>query len=359
MNQLLSIPGEYITTGIILIASTIISILILRLFPSSLPGAPDKAARAGVASRLLDRILTGLVIFLLLWKLSPLLTSFSTILQAPIGLLYLPGGLIGTVLGIAGVGIWLGWILTHPRSEEARENRPLDLRALLIFAAALLLIGVPTGRIRELASQGLFSSAELGTGSQPGNEAFDFSLPTLEDFSAQAHSGEPAIITAAPADSQESVEKNSEEPMEELQQQDIIQPLGGQILLSNLRGKPVVLNFWATWCPPCRAEFPELVQLQKDYGEDVHIIGVNLTSSEGRVEDVQDFVDQYEPRFIHVLDTSGAVQARYGVRSVPTTIIIDQSGIITYRRGGAVSANLLAGRLDSLLAQEPTALPAP
>jgi thiol-disulfide isomerase/thioredoxin len=354
MNQLLSIPGEYITTGIILIASTIISILILRLFPSSLPGAPDKAVRAGVASRLLDRILTGLVIFLLLWKLSPLLTSFSTILQAPIGLLYLPGGLVGTLLGIVGVGIWLGWILTHPRSEEARENRPLDLRALLIFAAALLLIGIPTGRIRELASQGLFSSAELGTGSQPGNEAFDFSLPTLEDFSAQAHSGEPAIITAVPADPQDSAEA----PREDLQQ-DIIQPLGGQILLSNLRGKPVVLNFWATWCPPCRAEFPELVQLQQDYGADVHIIGVNLTSSEGRVGDVQDFVDQYEPRFIHVLDTSGAVQARYGVRSVPTTIIIDQTGIITYRRGGAVSANLLAGKLDRLLSQESLTLPAP
>lgn len=345
MDQLLNIPREYLVTGLIIIVSGAVSLLLLRFIPRSLPGAPDKQARGVTASRLLDRLVTGLLIFLVMWKLSPLLTSLGTVLQEPLALLYLPGGTVGTILGLGGAGLWFAWSIWGAKKTDD-EQRPRDIRALGIFLGVFLLGGLPTMRILELAEQGVFSSREQGTGSRVGEEAYDFSLPVLENFSPQALRGEPResglgdtpVISAAP---------------------DTIEPLGGQIMVSALRGKPVVLNFWATWCPPCRAEFPELVKLQEEYGDRVHILGVNLTSSEASVAGVQEFVDRFSPAFTHGLDTSGSVQARYGVRTVPTTLIIDQTGIITYRRSGAVSRNLLASRLDSLLEAEPQSLPAP
>ena len=86
---------------------------------------------------------------------------------------------------------------------------------------------------------------------------------------------------------------------------------GKTYTLSDLKGaKPVLVNFWASWCPPCKAEAPDLVQLYKEYGDEMEIYAVNLTSADS-VEGAQQFVDEYGFEFPVLLDDKGEVGKIY------------------------------------------------
>ena len=107
---------------------------------------------------------------------------------------------------------------------------------------------------------------------------------------------------------------------------------GSQTTLSSLRGKAVLLNLWASWCPPCRAEMPSMERLHarlKDKG--VVVLGVDL--QEGKRE-VEDFVREHKISFPVVLDRNGSAGAAYGVRSIPTTFIVGRDGAILAGRIG-------------------------
>lgn len=107
---------------------------------------------------------------------------------------------------------------------------------------------------------------------------------------------------------------------------------GGTVRLSDYRGKKVVLNFWASWCPPCRVEMPYMENYYKEYKdiENVEILAVNMTELErGRSEKVGEFVDEHQLTFPILLDEIGAVMDLYKVMIYPTTYIISAEGIIT------------------------------
>ena len=120
---------------------------------------------------------------------------------------------------------------------------------------------------------------------------------------------------------------------------------GETFKLSNLRGKPVVLNFWATWCPPCRAELPELQAASQRLAGQVAIVGVN--QAETPVE-VQAFAEKLGLSFTIPLDQSADVSRLYRVRSLPTTFFIDRSGIIRQMQIGPVTEATLAQSLKTI-----------
>ena len=102
--------------------------------------------------------------------------------------------------------------------------------------------------------------------------------------------------------------------------------------LRDLRGKVVLLNFWATWCVPCRAEMPDIEGVFREFaGRELVVVAVNL--QEGR-RAVRRFVDELNLTFPVVLDGDGKVAAAYGVRPIPTTFLIDQNGFILGRSFG-------------------------
>lgn len=102
---------------------------------------------------------------------------------------------------------------------------------------------------------------------------------------------------------------------------------GKNVQLSNLRGKPVIVNFWATWCPPCRAEMPELEKVwQDDKRGDVILLGVDQGESVNAVERFKREVADVS--FPLLFDTRVEVSALYGVRALPTTFFIDAQGRI-------------------------------
>jgi thiol-disulfide isomerase/thioredoxin len=125
---------------------------------------------------------------------------------------------------------------------------------------------------------------------------------------------------------------------------------GNQVSLSDFRGKTVFVNFWATWCPPCRAEMPEIeavYQEHKDKG--VVVIGVNILVSEilrGYDEnDVLQYVQQGGYSWTFVLDTTGEVAASYNITAIPTIFFIDKDGIIQAVNIGAMSKRAMESKL--------------
>ena len=122
---------------------------------------------------------------------------------------------------------------------------------------------------------------------------------------------------------------------------------GGDLRLSDLRGKVVILNFWASWCAPCRQEMPEFVRL---YGENqakgLEIVAVDLQEAESQV---RGFVDEFGMRFPVVFDRSGNVANTYRVRQLPVTLIVDRDGVIRATKDGPVTPDFLKAELAKVL----------
>jgi cytochrome c biogenesis protein CcmG/thiol:disulfide interchange protein DsbE len=97
---------------------------------------------------------------------------------------------------------------------------------------------------------------------------------------------------------------------------------GEKLSLSDYKGKVIILNFWATWCGPCKMEIPSFIELQDTYGEDLVILGVSLDQSGPQV--VVPFVEQNNINYPVVYGNGQVVQAYGGVRGIPTTFVIDR-----------------------------------
>lgn len=122
----------------------------------------------------------------------------------------------------------------------------------------------------------------------------------------------------------------------------VIDTSGNTFKLSALRGTPVVLNFWATWCPPCRAELPELQAGSERLAGQIAIVGLN----QGETPDqVRTFAEQLGLTFQIPLDEGMDVSATYGVRSLPTTFFLDRSGVIRDMRIGPLTEATFAQHL--------------
>lgn len=129
-------------------------------------------------------------------------------------------------------------------------------------------------------------------------------------------------------------------------------PEGSPLRLSSLRGRPVVLNFWASWCDTCPEEAPNLARLWDRYGKrGVVVLGVN---SQNDPPKARAFLSQYKLRFANVREGDDAVARRYGVAAMPETFLIDPDGMIRVLpiRGALNDAieEQIAAHLDQVLA---------
>lgn len=119
------------------------------------------------------------------------------------------------------------------------------------------------------------------------------------------------------------------------------------ISISDYKGKPMFINFWASWCDPCKQETPDLVKAYAKYGNEVEFIGVNLTSSDS-VADVTKFVHQYGMKYTVLLDTAGQVSKQYGIVGIPTSVFVNGEGKITAIYMGAIPTHVLTQDLNSI-----------
>ena len=121
--------------------------------------------------------------------------------------------------------------------------------------------------------------------------------------------------------------------------------LTGKETKVTLDGQIIVLNFWATWCPPCRQEMPELEKFARQYSNKVTFYAINIQEPH---DTVTEFLTQNQYTMKVLSDKDGEVAKKFRVNSIPTTLVVDKQGIIKYRKSGPVTVTELEGVLNGL-----------
>ena len=278
------------------IGRAVLSVRLLLIFGSAgggllatwvLLGSRRKALRR----RLVDTLSTAGLLFLLSWKIAPLISQFATIRREPLLLLWASGGRLGVVLGSVVALGYLGWqFYRHTDAAQLVRATALTLAASL----TLLLVLYSALALTTAAGAAGLVSARVGDAAPP------LELETLE---------------------------------------------GSTLSVAQLRGAPVLVNFWATWCAPCRAETAVKNRLAQEFNGRAHVVGVNLTNSESGVQVVRDYAREWGISYPVLLDHSGRAAASYGVRGTPTTVVLDADGAVHSRIFGAMSYDAAARAL--------------
>jgi thiol-disulfide isomerase/thioredoxin len=126
---------------------------------------------------------------------------------------------------------------------------------------------------------------------------------------------------------------------------------GGTYSMESRKGNVVVINFWATWCGPCRFEIPELVELQEEYGpEGFEVLGISM--DEEGFDVIRPFAEEMAINYPIVVDHGSVASQFGGIYGLPTTFIVDRNGLIQERIIGLVTRQSLEPRLQILLSEE-------
>ena len=182
------------------------------------------------------------------------------------------------------------------------SSRSLHVRLRVAHAALALLLGL------SLAGMGCTAKEPVTQGGAVGSAAPAFALPDLE---------------------------------------------GKTVTNTDLQGKVVLLNFWATWCPPCKAEVPDFVRLQSKYREQGLVI-VGLSLDAGGAHDVRPFAEEYDVNYTMLIASPETADAYGGIQAVPTTFVLDRKGTIVKRFLGQVPPEVFEEAIRPLLAQSAT-----
>lgn len=123
---------------------------------------------------------------------------------------------------------------------------------------------------------------------------------------------------------------------------------GQQVTLSELRGKPVFINFWASWCPPCKEEMPYIQEAYTKYKDEVVFLGVNVTPGDS-IEKATKFMDENGYDMPVIFDLDGEVSQLYRANSIPTSFFIDKEGVIQVRYTGPMSLQQIENYLNKIV----------
>jgi peroxiredoxin len=292
-----------------------------------------------------DRFVEALFLWLLVWKLSVLVFNPQSVWDSPWALLYFSGGNRGAWLA-ALIAITYVWYKDHKS-----PNIPIFIDSWLVS----ILVGYTSYRILELIAVEVNVSTNgalallglimviVGAARRPQLEGRR--LPTLFLSFVIAH----ALISTIAANTWEKTEISAQAGREtgtsigaQAPDFELTTLQGDRVKLSDFRGKKVVLNFWATWCPPCRVEMPHMQRFYSEYKDrNVVIVSVDAMHTEVSKVVVQAFADDWGLTFPVVLDTVGEVGKIYQVTAYPATYILDEQGIIRKKHPGAMDQEML------------------
>lgn len=246
---------------------------------------------------------------------------------------------LGFVLPFMAVGLFTGTLL-----EFFKKHGKIVKYTVKIGGILMLIIGVMmlTGWMNGISSY-LSTKGTQTTETEPSDNSTASADNTVKE--------DPSTVTNTET---ENAETEDAETADTVPAPDftLTDQYGNSHTLSDYKGKTVFLNFWATWCPPCRAEMPEIQELFEEYGEnanDLIILGVASPNvgQEGSADDIAAFLSENEYSYPVVMDTDGLNSYAYGVSALPTTFMIDKDGNVF----GYVSGQLTKDIMSSIITQ--------
>ena len=162
----------------------------------------------------------------------------------------------------------------------------------------------------------------------------------------------PAVTNPAETTDRTATTDTTDEAIEPMPDFTVLDRDGNPVKLSDLRGKPVILNFWASWCGPCQSEMPDFQKAYETYGDDVHFMIVNVTDgSRETVETARAYVDGQGYTFPIYFDTTLEAAILYGASAIPLSVFMDAEGRCVAHASGALSAATLQKGIGMILPQ--------
>jgi thiol-disulfide isomerase/thioredoxin len=162
----------------------------------------------------------------------------------------------------------------------------------------------------------------------------------------------PAVTNPAETTDRTATTDTTDEAIEPMPDFTVLDRDGNPVKLSDLRGKPVILNFWASWCGPCQSEMPDFQKAYETYGDDVHFMIVNVTDgSRETVETARAYVDGQGYTFPIYFDTTLEAAILYGASAIPLSVFMDAEGRYVAHASGALSAATLQKGIGMILPQ--------
>ena len=263
---------------------------------------------------------------------------------------------LGFVLPFLAVGLFTGAVL-----DFFRRKRNVVRYTVKIGAVLLILMGIMTLTGFMNGITGYLSSISPGGTAAVQEETSGDSVPEEDSDEApvDAETQDAAATTSAEesAAAEESSEADAGQDVIPAMDFTLTDQYGETHTFSDYKGKTVFLNFWATWCPPCKSEMPDIQALYEKYGEnegDLIVLGVANpktdempNNQDGTVEEVTDYLEENGLTFPVVMDTTGELFYWYGISAFPTTFMIDANGNVY----GYVSGALTADMMESIVQQ--------
>ena len=274
---------------------------------------------------------------------------------------------LGFVLPFLAVGLFTGAVLDFFRRKRNVVRYTVKIGAVLLVLMGIMTLtgfmnGI-TGYLSSISPGGTAAVQEETSGDSVPEEDSDEAPVDAETQDAAATTSAEESAAAESAAAEESAD--AEESSEADAGQDVIPAMdftltdqyGETHTFSDYKGKTVFLNFWATWCPPCKSEMPDIQALYEKYGEnegDLIVLGVANpktdempNNQDGTVEEVTDYLEENGLTFPVVMDTTGELFYWYGISAFPTTFMIDANGNVY----GYVSGALTADMMESIVQQ--------
>ena len=266
--------------------------------------------------------------------LSSVLLMASSAESSAAGFLLIGVYTLGFVLPFLAVGLFTGAVLDFFKSHQNVVRYTVKIGAVLLIAMGLLTLTGAAGSI----------SADLAAISGTVQEAPAAPQEDVSSGGDQDAGGE----TGGQA------QEDAESPVVPAPDFTLTDQFGNSHTLSDYEGQTVFLNFWATWCGPCKMEMPDIQALYEEWGEnagDLVVLGVAGPDigQEGSAEDIAAFLEENGYTYPVVMDDTGALFYQYGISAYPTTFMIDTAGNVFGYVQGAVSREIMDDIVDQTM----------